>query len=293
MHEKPSCWAYKGSADMGRIVVIGSHPEGVSSGERLELMMAIFQYALAGQGTTQVKAELANGEIRVMDKSTGDSLPEYAKIGDRQYHHFKVVIPTGGGNLDVSLDGDEAFQLNLYLKARDFAFRNTADYADTSAGADKSLFIATPVAGEWYIGVECASTVTTTLRSWGYEYTGNFAVLNGVPYSIAASWDTATIGIGGTAQIGVYRLNQNIPNPFNGSTTIEFSLKEADFVRIDAYNTAGRRVATIINEHLDAGAYKIAWNGADDNGNPLPSGVYIYTMRAANFSDSKRAFMLR
>jgi len=189
MHKKVSCWAYKKYDHNGRIVVIGSHPESATSGECLDLMTAILLYAIDGQGDIDVKGTLNNEQKRTMDKSTEENDPAYTKIGDKQYHHFKIRIPEIASNLTVKLDGDNKYQLNLYLKKATFAFRNCADYADTTIGADKTISIPEISPGTWFIGIECATTVKTIERDWGYEYTGNLDVLNGIPYSITASWN--------------------------------------------------------------------------------------------------------
>jgi hypothetical protein len=188
MHQEPSCWAYREDSDSGRVCVIGSHPEGVTGGERLQLMAAIILYALDGQGNVNVKDTLTNGVTRYMDKSTADNDPAYTKIGDKQYHHFQVEIPEGASELVVTLDGDTGYDLNLYVNSGNFAFNSTAGYKDVSSGAYKVITISNPGQGTWYIGVECATTVNAEKSTWGFEYYGDLSVLNGVAYSITASW---------------------------------------------------------------------------------------------------------
>ena len=189
MHEKVSCWAYKKFNNNGRIVIIGSHPESSISGECLDLMTAILLYAIDGQGDININGTLYNGQKCIMDKSTIENDPAYTKIGDKQYHHFKIEIPEGVSKLSVVLDGEDRYHLNLYLKREDFAFRSGADYADTTDGANKTISVSELSSGTWFVGVECATTIGTINRDWGYEYTGNLDVLNGVSYSITASWD--------------------------------------------------------------------------------------------------------
>jgi glutamine amidotransferase-like uncharacterized protein len=184
-----SAWAYKKSESTGRVVVIGSHPEGITSGERLHLMASMIQYALEGNGAPEVKGELANGSVRKMFKSTLQNNPDSTMIGDKQYHHFTVMIPHGARNLKIKLEGAEDYDLFLYFNKGDFAFRNNSDYKDISLGASKVMSFDKPDEGFWYIGVECNNTVSTVPTPWGYEYTGCLDVLNGVPYSIAVTWD--------------------------------------------------------------------------------------------------------
>ncbi|MDH4337498.1 MAG: hypothetical protein OEX18_09530 [Candidatus Krumholzibacteria bacterium] len=69
------------------------------------------------------------------------------------------------------------------------------------------------------------------------------------------------------------RLEQCFPNPFNPTTTIAYSIKEASDVGITIYDVAGHRVRDLVNERQDRGAYQIVWDGRNDNGAPVSSGV--------------------
>ncbi|MBN2575550.1 MAG: hypothetical protein JXP73_13380 [Deltaproteobacteria bacterium] len=182
-------YAYKPKETSGRVCGINDHPEYANQpGEIMNYLQAAFRYARDGLGTPDVKAALANGEERVMDKASGDDDPAHTKIGDKQYHHFTVSLPEGTTNLDVALSADDAYDMNLYAAKDTFAFASRASQSDTAKGANKTLTVASPGAGTWYIGVECATTVTATKTSTGYTYSGNLAVLNGVKYAIKASW---------------------------------------------------------------------------------------------------------
>ena len=77
-----------------------------------------------------------------------------------------------------------------------------------------------------------------------------------------------------------YRLSQNYPNPFNPQTTIAFELRELGEVKLEIYNILGQRVKTLINGKRDAGRYTLKWNGLNDAGNRVASGVYLYRLQA-------------
>lgn len=77
----------------------------------------------------------------------------------------------------------------------------------------------------------------------------------------------------------------NYPNPFNPETTIQFSLPYPGRVKLVVYNIKGQQVKMILNEYKDAGEYLVGWNGTDDNGGIVPSGVYFY-----NISIDKEVF---
>ena len=187
IHDQVCAWAYKKNLESGRVVVTGSHPEGVAVGERLELMAAMMQYAMDGNGIEKIKGELVPGEEREMNKSTEDADPLYTKIGDLQYHHFKVNVPENTNKLIVHLKGydkKDDFDLSICAKAGEFAFHHTTDIKDVSQGCDKVLIVNAPQAGEWYISVRCENTVETRNGKYGTEYVKGREVLNGVPYSI-------------------------------------------------------------------------------------------------------------
>lgn len=189
IHKKISSWAWKRNEKSGRVVLIGSHPEGYTSGERLDLMSALIQYAIDGCGKPAVKGELHNGILREMIKSTADNDPDYTMIGDRQYHHFTATIPKDAKNIKVMLKGPDQYNLNLYMRKDGLAFKHYADYMDISLGAMKEIFLDHPSSGKWYIAVECTSTVDVVNSQWGELYSGNLSVLNGVPYSIIVTWE--------------------------------------------------------------------------------------------------------
>ncbi len=77
-------------------------------------------------------------------------------------------------------------------------------------------------------------------------------------------------------------LEQNYPNPFNPSTQITFGTNESQHVQLVIYDAMGRAVRTLFDEALDAGSYTVEWDARDNAGNILPSGVYMYQLRAGS-----------
>lgn len=185
MHDCGSIWAYKYNDVKGRVVVTGSHPEGITSGEQRDLMAAMMLYAVEGAGLQSVKATMTKGTLLSYTKSTGNS----AGIGDRQYHHFKVEIPDGAKNIRFDLSSDSELDLHLSVRRGDFAWRTDADYFLAQAGNDKTIKFATMEPGTWYVSVYCPAQVKTSCTSSSFKQTGDVASLNGVPYSIQVDWD--------------------------------------------------------------------------------------------------------
>ena len=85
-----------------------------------------------------------------------------------------------------------------------------------------------------------------------------------------------------------YSLSQNIPNPFNPTTTIKYSLKNNNNVRIEIYNQLGQQIRVLLDVPIEAGDHQVEF---DANG--LPSGVYYYRIQAGNFSAFKKMVLLK
>ncbi len=190
IHKTINAWAYKASEKSGRLVVTGSHPERMASGDRLQMFTAMFRYALEGQGAVRIKGSLSSGEARRMDKFTPDNDPDFTAIGDRQYHHFTIDVPEGASSLKIdlcSVSGRNDFDLFLYAAADGPAFNDNARWFNVNTGIGKSLVIDRPSAGRMFISVFCATTVDAVDTVYGEQYCGRTDVLNGVPYVITAT----------------------------------------------------------------------------------------------------------
>ncbi len=90
-----------------------------------------------------------------------------------------------------------------------------------------------------------------------------------------------------------YELNQNYPNPFNPSTNITYSIIENTNVKITIYNSDGKVINELINEHKSPGNYSVTWNGKNAKDNDVASGVYFYRLIAGNSDISKKMILLR
>ena len=90
-----------------------------------------------------------------------------------------------------------------------------------------------------------------------------------------------------------YVLHQNRPNPFNPSTVIEYQLPSSQHVQLSIYNVLGQRVITLVDEPQTAGFKSVRWNGFDQSGASVASGVYFYRLRAGAFTEARKMILLR
>lgn len=90
-----------------------------------------------------------------------------------------------------------------------------------------------------------------------------------------------------------FSLSNNYPNPFNPSTTINYDVPKASNVKIEVYNSLGQLVTVLENTFRNTGRYKIIWNGKDQSGNSVSSGIYFYRMSAEGFTLVKKMVMMK
>jgi hypothetical protein len=90
-----------------------------------------------------------------------------------------------------------------------------------------------------------------------------------------------------------FELHQNYPNPFNPETRIEYTLKKAGHVTVHIYNVLGGKVKTLLDQEQSAGFYQINWDGKNDKGKSVSSGLYLYKLEVNGFSQAKRMLLLK
>jgi len=91
----------------------------------------------------------------------------------------------------------------------------------------------------------------------------------------------------------VNRLFQNFPNPFNPTTAIRYSVAEKTTVEIEIYDLRGRIIRTLIRGEVEPGLYEAVWNGRDDAGQTVPSGVYFYRLKVGSYDSVMKMLMLK
>jgi hypothetical protein len=107
-------------------------------------------------------------------------------------------------------------------------------------------------------------------------------------YTISGVEPVSTVPVSARASV-----RKVFPNPFNPSTTIEFSVPKAGRASVRVFDLRGRHVATLVDEAMGAGVYRVRWNGKAQDGRDLSSGVYFAQVMSANTRDSARLMIVK
>ena len=91
----------------------------------------------------------------------------------------------------------------------------------------------------------------------------------------------------------VYYLGQSYPNPSKGALRIAYALPRESQVRLNVYNVSGQLVRSLKNETQKPGSYQVTWDGKDQNGRMVASGVYLYRMEAGDFRKTQKLVVVR
>lgn len=92
---------------------------------------------------------------------------------------------------------------------------------------------------------------------------------------------------------GIFQCLQNYPNPFNPVTTIEYTLPKTTEVKIQIYDNLGRIVKSLFQGYQQQGRHQIQWDGKNDQGQQLPSGIYYYQITADEFKEVHKMLLLK
>jgi hypothetical protein len=139
---------------------------------------------------------------------------------------------------------------------------------------------------------------TTENPSHNLTYVYNETV-DGVPYvqEVNPEFVGSNVALNsqapGVALPTEFSLSQNVPNPFNPTTQVSFALPKAANVNLTIYNVLGQQVKTLVNQEMSAGVQTIEWDGTDNTGRTVASGVYFYRLNAGDFQATKKMLMLK
>jgi hypothetical protein len=224
--------------------------------------------------------------------------PNYkGKVAEGSSDAYYFNVPTGASTFNIKLAWDDNWgkyptddlDLAVYDPDGNFMLLDNdfdGDIDGLSLDSPERLSIANPMAGEWTMFVD-GYTV------WkGKEKYDLFTEVE-TEVALAKNGERGAVEFASAVLPESYRLAQNYPNPFNPSTNINFDLPEPAPVSLQIYNSIGQLVSTLINEQRPAGYHSVVWNGSDDSGHLLPSGVYFYRINAGNFVESRKMMLVK
>ena len=90
-----------------------------------------------------------------------------------------------------------------------------------------------------------------------------------------------------------FKLNQNYPNPFNPVTTLQYDLPEDGLVNITVYDMLGNVINNLVNTYQSLGYKSVQWNATNNQGEPVSAGVYLYSIEAGEFRQTKKMILLK
>jgi len=133
-------------------------------------------------------------------------------------------------------------------------------------------------------------------RSMYYTTSSGWVSFPSADFMVTAYVSDQPVGVekDGSNEIPLtFALQQNYPNPFNPSTVIAYQLPQNEFVNLEIYNALGEKVRTLVNETQDSGKYDVVWDGKNNFGNQLSSGIYLYRLTAGNYVKVMKMVLLR
>ncbi|MCL2063118.1 MAG: T9SS type A sorting domain-containing protein [Candidatus Cloacimonetes bacterium] len=141
---------------------------------------------------------------------------------------------------------------------------------------------------------EMMTMSTYTNNGWDFENIWDIKpeINGGLPYLRLSSLVNEYDKIKGTLSISSYLIG-NFPNPFNPETEIRYSIGNDENVSITIYNIRGQKVKNILNRFMEKGEHSVIWNGTDENGKYVSSGVYFYQMRVEDNIETQKMILLK
>jgi hypothetical protein len=203
-----------------------------------------------------------------------------------------LEVPVAAAQFEISYDPDQvSFQVPVLAGRADHFLM---EYRDDKSGRLKVLLFNmsnNPIP----VGEGNIISIPATLSAYAEE-----KVNIELKQVVLADQKAALIPVGGEGPSvpTAFELNQNYPNPFNPSTTIRFTLpsqQEAGALNttLKIYNVLGELVKTLVDESMAPGTHDVIWDGKDESGSQVASGIYFYRLRSGDFQDAKKMVMMK
>ncbi len=197
------------------------------------------------------------------------------------YNNKMIKTSNGGLNWESISNG-----LNPIIQLRDIEFINSTSDIGFVVG-NYGVVIKTSNGGNNWLPVSVPVEESFNAVKFVNPITGWIIGTNGTILKTINGGLTGTELTGNSIPAG-YELSQNYPNPFNPTTNLEFGISEFEFVSLKVYDLLGKEVASLVNEKLNPGKYKIRYDASN-----LNSGVYYYKLSTDNFVSTKKMTLIK
>ncbi len=253
----------------------------------------ILEYSLTNEGSEALPA-LYNGIFCDLDlgEDTNVNLG-----GTDATRNLSYLYDDGDTYMGIALLGSNPAQNVTVISNETYVYQTSAIDDDAKMKHLRGL-ISEPigdVAGDW----SALTSSVVSLDADGGQAVVAYALVVGANLAeIQAAVDAANMAYGNSGPNPevpeIFRLAQNTPNPFNPGTEIRFTVAVAGHVKLAVYDLKGRLVRTLVNENRPAGAQTpVVWNGRDDAGQAMPSGIYFSRFVSGGQSTSRKMMLIR
>jgi len=222
------------------------------------------------------KSEIINPIITILNQGNPVPNPIVITTSDmgEQYEGMLIRIDQGAVNNWVSQPSDTSYNATYTTADGDLILRIDGDTDIGGNNAPQGIIDLIGIGSQYDNASPFTEGYQIMPRSWA-----DFLNLNSIEEEIITPYEFA--------------LKQNYPNPFNPNTKIEFSLAANSDVKMVIYNLLGQEIRSFYAQNLKAGIHQINWNGIDNKGFEVASGIYIYRLTAGDFVSTKKMALLR
>jgi hypothetical protein len=231
----------------------------------------------------------ADGDITI---SSGGAAKTRSAFTDRTVKANKLSFNGNDLYFGVSIPEEEMLSYQLPPKppagSFDVRFADNMKVAESS-GAIEIMNNTDKLSISYTINIDAGEHMKWVLTSdEGKEYE-----LNGSG-EIAVSGDATGFTLNKVQGVPLtYSVSQNYPNPFNPKTSIRYEIPAENFVTISVYNIMGQKITDLVHELRPAGYHHTTWNSTNMHGDPVSSGIYIYTVTAGNYRADKKMVLMK
>lgn len=216
---------------------------------------------------------------------------ETSSVGDLQWVHLGLTIPSNVV-IDSVIVCYELSSSSSFISQVRLTTMKTPDAAAVLFDDGTDLTDVGPACYTTSTGSKTVGGTITLSLQLNFASTADWIDIGAVGIVVSPNVTSVTERNGTSASSG-FELEQNYPNPFNPRTTIDYKVQKAANVRIDIFDTIGRRVRTLVDSFEPAGTFSVQWDGKDNHGVQLATGTYYYRMKTGNRTSVRKMLFLK